>query len=965
MTDLRRWWIALLFLILVLPVGCLSVRDVQSHDLKITQPKVTTGVLTEDATDQGLSKMQSLLNGWDMQLIHNQFADSQDTQPAQPTDKKSDPPASQPNDNAQPTQETTPAPPTKTPTPPADQKAKPAEQSQPVTTPQPSPEKSEPVTQLPPVNYPASAGQIIPLSKLSMDEIHELIESVMLQFQTVNGYMSAQSQDTTILPPLPTGISFAQDLARHEADGSTKLLRLGFRTYTSQLPQMWVYGLIVANDGTLAVNPDVKLVKPTVDAVIVQIAELRKALTSSDLERQIIKLSYIDAINATKILKSMGINAIADIAQVPATLSYEQLPLVVPMPDPTKEDMGVVGGKAAGGGSFGVSVVATQATPLNNVNAYPASQLLVVYHPAHPEQMSKVRELMKQFVDRPARQIFIEGMVLEISEDGLDDLGIKWDFQSGSFNFMLGSLNAGSIFDTGTFGFTDNANLAKSWSVQIRALIRDGKAEILSRPAVLTLNNRQAAIRVGEDIPIATSQEGTAVNSNKVSFSFKYLPVGILLNVRPRISEFGDEVSMLIDTTVSSVEPGQDLQILSNTGEVLASAPTVASRRVQTYSRIRDRTPLIIGGLVSRDRVNTKDKVPLLGDLPFIGAAFRSEKTTIKKREVIIVLTPYILPEETTVTPSLPKDDDVFDRTGNQLFRDAYRIRSQDVFDLSFLFENARLVHYQRLANKVLDSNFRMATVRPFNEFVNGRIPGEDTLVHRMLYEVIKRTGVDDRVNPSRIIYLDAKDVEGYHVQFLDREIAKFGNGKDAKSFFRNTKGKAIAFTYYYDRASMEQSRLATEPIPEIQLVDCPDRDAWQKQLWDLNHPTKDGRQRFTILIQSEDDIVRLQRAMMLKKIIILNGGPTALSMKNFTIGKILAMPQLDKDQVTVIDSDVARYFYHTELYYAAAIETIEKTLNELDKAFRLPEVQPYIHGETLPTPMKPNGFAAPPDRSK
>ena len=941
MTEFRRWWLAIFSLIMVIPVGCLSVRDVQTHNLKITNPQVNNGYLTEEATDQGLQKMQATLNAWDNQSIQKNIIN------AQPTPNTQQPSQQNTQNNPQPETKTTTQPAPKSETKPKQDKPNPA------------------VDKPKPANYPANAGQIIPLTKMSVSEIHELIESIVLQLQTVNGYGVAAPGEDTISPQVPEGIALSRELTRTENDGSRKFLRIGFRTYTSQLPQLWVYGLIIANDKTLAVNPDINLVKPAIDLAVKQITELRKALTSSDLEREIIKLSYIDGQNATKILKSIGINAIADIAQVPASLNFDQLPLVVPMPDPTKESMGIVGGKATGVGSFGVSTVGTQATPLNNVDASPASQLLVVYHPAHPEQLSKVRALMKQFVDKPARQIFIEGMVLEISEDGLDDLGIKWNFQSGSFNFMLGSLNAGSIFDTGSFGFTDNANLAKTWDVQIRALIREGKAEILSRPAVLTLNNRQAAIRVGEDIPIATSQEGTANNSNKVSFNFKYIPVGIMLNVRPRISENADEVSMLIDTIVSSVEPGQDLQILSNSGEILASAPTVASRRVQTYSRIRNTTPLIIGGLVSRDRINTKDKVPFLGDLPFIGAAFRSETTTTKKREVIIVLTPYILPEETTVTPSLPKDDDVFDRTGNQLFRDAYRIRSQDVFDLSFLFENARLVTYQKLANKVLDSNYKMAAVRPFNEFVNGRIPGEETLVHRMLYEVIKRTKVDDRVNPARVIFLDAKDVEGYHVQFLEREIAKFGNGKDVKSFFRNTNGKAIAFTYYYDRASMDENRLATEPIPDVRLVDCPDRDAWQKRLWELNHPTPDGRQRFTILIQNQDDIERLQRAMMLKKIITLNGGPTALSMRNFTIGKILAMPQLDKDQVTVMDADVARYFYHTELYYAAAIEKIEQTLDQLDIAFRLPEVQPYLHGETLPTPMKHDGFTDPIPPSK
>ena len=162
------------------------------------------------------------------------------------------------------------------------------------------------------------------------------------------------------------------------------------------------------------------------------------------------------------------------------------------------------------------------------------------------------------------------------------------------------------------------------WNVTIRALIRTGKAEILSRPSVLTLNNRQSTIRVGRDIPIASSMEGMSNYSNKISFKFEYLPTGILLNIRPRINEAGKEVSMLIDTIVSATVPGGDLVMRAADGTVLAEAPTISTRRVQTYGRIANNTPLIIGGLVARELTLTKDKMPLLGDLPLVGALFRN-----------------------------------------------------------------------------------------------------------------------------------------------------------------------------------------------------------------------------------------------------------------------------------------------------------------------------------------------------
>jgi len=545
--------------------------------------------------------------------------------------------------------------------------------------------------------------------------------------------------------------------------------------------------------------------------------------------------------------------------------------------------------------------------------------------------------------------VFIEGMVLEISEDGLDELGVEWSFKEGSIDSLIGSLDPTGITDTVTFSSLDSRDVARDWGATVRALIRDGKAEILSRPSVLTMNNRQATIRVGEDIPIATSQEGVLNNSNKVAFNFKYIPTGILLNIRPRITESGDEVSMLIDTVVSAQVPGRDLEIRSIDGDLLASAPTISTRRVQTYARIDNTTPFIIGGLVSRDRSVSTDKVPFLGDLPLIGPAFRSTSTSTQKREVIIVLTPYVLPEDQVITRALPKDDEIFDNTGNELFRDAFRIHGEDVFDLRFLAQNKRLVIYRELARELIEKNFEFASRPPFDEFAGAVIPGEEILIERMIYEVIKRTQVDQRIDPERIIYFEAKDYEGYNVRFLNYALSQLGDGITAESFFERNTGKAIAITYTYSRNSLDKQSLGSEPIPEISLVDCPNRDTWQQLLWDMNQPSTDGIERYTILIQEPKDIVRLQRALMLKLIILLNGGEDSLSLDNFTIGKIIHTPTMGDDKVSVIDAEVAKYFFHTELYYAAIIKRIEETLSAFDKALEEPGVQMYL--QSMPTP--------------
>ncbi len=794
------------------------------------------------------------------------------------------------------------------------------------------------------LHIPENAGRLITLDRMSPAEINELLASISLRFQAEKGFVSTQPAIESRMGPRPDSVSSGPILSMKTPDGAQTLVRLGYVSYLSQLPQLWVQGITINADGSTVASPVVDSVQEMVLGSIDQLKQMRTGLTPKDLARELIQLSYVNTDSAIKALKGLGINTIPSVEGLPPTINYDQLPMVTIMPGPTSDTMGLVGDVDSTAGAFGQTSTPTKASTLNpNVLMGPTSELMVVYHPAHPEQFSLVRQLIDQYIDRAARQVFVEGLVLEISEEGLDELGIEWSYQKGSLDFVLGSLSPTGLTDTLGLTNIEDRTLVKNWAVELRALVRDGKAEVLSRPSVLTLDNRQATIRVGEDIPIATSQEGFSGNSNKVAFNFKYLATGILLNIRPRITEKGDEVSMLIDTVVSAQVPGRDLEIRSTDGDLLASAPTVSTRRVQTYARIENKTPLIIGGLVSRDMSISEDKVPFLGDLPIIGNAFRSRRQSTEKTEVIIVLTPYVLQDDSVISRTLPKDDDLFDSTGNQLFRDAYRIRSQDVFDLRFLAENKRLRLYRDLARELIQNNFKLADVAPFSEFADDTIPGEEILVHRMIYELIKRTEVDQRVNPQRIIYFEDKDYEGYNVRFLDSMLAKLGDGQIAESFFALNPGKAIAITYTYKRDSMARMDLAAEPIPEVALVDCPNRDAWQQLLWDMNQPNADGVARYTILLYDSRDIERLQRAIMLKRIVLLNGGEESLSLKNFTIGKILHTPELSEDTVTVIDADTARYFFHTELYYAAIIKRIEDTLKQFDEAIQDPGIQMYL----------------------
>ena len=482
---------------------------------------------------------------------------------------------------------------------------------------------------------PPESTKAVVLPRLSRIEINEIAAQVILGFQSSLGYVAAPAAITDALPVAPAGLLGDRALMRSGENG-TYILRFGYCWFVSQPPQFWAMGVIVGDNGVLSANPDLAQVEPKVAQMITSLNESRAELTVRDLETKLVQLSYTDAAAAINMLKGFGVTTLNTPAEVPPKIEFAKLPYVVNIEDPKKEYTGLVGSKEVSSKGKLSMAPGGASELMDNAIASPMTQIMVLFHPAYPEQFSEVRRILDAYIDRPARQIFIEAMVLEISEEGLKDLGVEWELNKSPLFINAGSLIAGSPSDTLKVSTPDTSLLNEifegsqfqwDWEATIRALVRNGKAEILSRPSVLTLDNRQSTIRVGEDIPIASSFEGVATYSNKVAFAFEYLPTGILLNIRPRIAESGAEVSMLIDTIVSARVVGKDLELRSANGDVvLASAPTISTRRVQTYGRIPNNTPLIIGGLVARENTTVRDKVPLLGDIPVIGMLFRAER---------------------------------------------------------------------------------------------------------------------------------------------------------------------------------------------------------------------------------------------------------------------------------------------------------------------------------------------------
>jgi subfamily B ATP-binding cassette protein MsbA len=656
-------------------------------------------------------------------------------------------------------------------------------------------------------------------------------------------------------------------------------------------------------------------------AALLSAAVLFPASAAAEMTTHRLRLSYTSPERCVQMLQLYGFS----IGQAGKPVDAKKLPTVVALPSTAAHD-----------------ILPKMGTGFKPTDTDPIGDLIVFYDSAHPEQLSQVLRTVQRDIDLPARQIMLEAMVMEVSETALDRLGIEWSRDISSGDVKLGDVTEGLGDITGQL--TVNVNdMFYDFSMKLRALIREGEAEVISRPSVLTLDNRMAFINVSDQIPIPQSQYHS--NAEVSTVNFKDKEVGIQLAIRPRINDDGEEVSLQVNAVVSAVVAGEDVEVRKDNDTLLASSPTISVREVKTYARIANNTPFIIGGLIAKDDTSTRDRVPVLGAIPFLGKLFRSESISQMKREVIIVITPFVLPESESVPGerqvigrNLPQDEDKFDSIGNRLFRDAYRIREEDVYDLDFLTTNEELRRLQNLADQAAARNVTLSGKYPYNRFVDGRIPGEEMLVYRQIYAVIRRIGLDKQVSEDHLIFFRKTPDQstGFDVVFLGKFLREEAARVWAEShpdkqcpddIWKALGDHAIALTYINRRKSAEAGEIMFEQVPEIRIVDCAGSEDFDRLLWDLNLPDAQGRERGTILLHNERDLQRVKQAIVLREAIDLNGTGDTMTLANFSTGRLLLLPDRNEQKIDLIGGKIARLFLITDRYYDLLREKLDEDM--------------------------------------
>jgi general secretion pathway protein D len=272
-------------------------------------------------------------------------------------------------------------------------------------------------------------------------------------------------------------------------------------------------------------------------------------------------------------------------------------------------------------------------------------------------------------LDARRAQVFVEALIVEIAATKAAEFGIQWQsFPNGNtnatqgfgiqnFNVTPGSnlgsiardptslgqgLSLGLIRGRITFGGMEILNLA----ALVRALDKDSTANILSTPQLLTLDNEEARIQVGQNIPIVTGNFTLAGAGAGVVNPFQTVDrrdIGVALRIKPQIAE-GGAVKMQIYQEVSSIFNAQSPQ-----GIILNK------RSIESNVVVDDGQIIVLGGLISDDVQTGKEAVPLLGDIPVLGTLFRYDSRRREKINLMVFLRPVVL-RDSTNTATLTGD---------------------------------------------------------------------------------------------------------------------------------------------------------------------------------------------------------------------------------------------------------------------------------------------------------------------
>ena len=286
------------------------------------------------------------------------------------------------------------------------------------------------------------------------------------------------------------------------------------------------------------------------------------------------------------------------------------------------------------------------------IQADPATNALIITAPE--PQYRQLRSVI-DMLDQRRAQVFVESLIAEVSADKAAEFGVQWmsgtgtgsstvgvlgtNFSIGGTNLLTLAANAANGQYSASPGLNIAAGRQRNGVLALGALARflqtNGDANILSTPNLLTLDNEEAKIVIGQNVPFVTGQYTANNSTNGAVNPFQTIErkdVGLTLRVKPQISESGT-VKMQIFQEVSSIDSKSS-----------SSAGLITNKRsIESSVLVEDGSIVVLGGLLQDDTSSSQEKVPGIGDIPFLGSLFKAETRSRKKTNLMVFLRPVVV----------------------------------------------------------------------------------------------------------------------------------------------------------------------------------------------------------------------------------------------------------------------------------------------------------------------------------
>jgi general secretion pathway protein D len=291
-----------------------------------------------------------------------------------------------------------------------------------------------------------------------------------------------------------------------------------------------------------------------------------------------------------------------------------------------------------------------------NIQADEASNALIITAP--PDLYRSLEAIVRKLDIRRA-QVLVEAIIAEVSYDRAKKLGVQWivdgtpdgtgpvgviNLGSPSITSIGTAIAAGTGLDLGSGTLLGGGKFdsdSVNFAALIQALESDSTSNILSTPSLMTLDNQEAEIVIGQNVPFITgsyTSTGSSTSSVNPFQTVQREDVGLTLKVKPQINE-GDAIQLEIEQEISS---------LVSTAVSGASDLVTNKRTLKTVVMVEDGNTIVLGGLIDESLQQTEEKVPILGDVPLLGALFRATGTTKVKRNLMLFLRPVIMRDAAT-----------------------------------------------------------------------------------------------------------------------------------------------------------------------------------------------------------------------------------------------------------------------------------------------------------------------------